>query len=79
MEKVVEKFKALRLKNCAENLPGILDQSARDNLSALQAIDRLLDIELDCREKARIALRFKQSRLNEKTTIDAFDFSHHLL
>lgn len=78
MEKVVDKLKALRLKNCAENLPDIIDQSARGNLSALQAIDRLLDIELDCREKARIALRFKQSRLNEKTTIDAFDFSHHL-
>ena len=77
MDNVIEKFKALRLKNCAFNLPDILDQSARKNLSALQTIDRLLEIELSCREKARIDLRFKQSQLGKKTTIDEFNFSHH--
>ena len=45
MDKVIEKFKALRLKNCAQNLADILDQAARENLSALQTIDRLLEIE----------------------------------
>jgi len=76
MNHVIEKFKALRLKNCALNLPDVLDQAERDNLSALEAMDRLLEIELDCREKARIALRYKQSRLEEKPTIDQFDFTH---
>ncbi len=77
MDDVIEKFKSLRLKNCARNLSDILDQAARDNLSVLQAIDRLLEIELDCRKKARIVLRFKQSKLGDKTTIDQFDFKHH--
>lgn len=77
MDEVIEKFKALRLKNCALNLADIIDQSVQNNLSALQAIDRLLDIEINCREEARIALRFKQSKLEEKTTIDQFDFAHH--
>ncbi len=77
MDDVIEKFKSLRLKNCARNLGDILDQAARDNLSVLQAIDRLLEIELDCRKKARIVLRFKQSKLGDKTTIDQFDFKHH--
>ncbi|WP_457554042.1 IS21-like element helper ATPase IstB [Desulfobacula sp.] len=77
MDAVIEKFKLLRLKNCAQNLVDVLDQAARENLSALQTIDRLLEIELACRNKARIILRFKQSKLGEKTTIDQFDFNHH--
>lgn len=77
MNDVIEKFKALRLKNCALNLIDVIDQSVQANLSALQTIDRLLDIEINCREKTRIALRFKQSKLEEKTTIDQFDFAHH--
>lgn len=77
MDAVIDKFKSLRLKNCAQNLADVLDQSARNNLSPLQTIDRLLEIELACRAKARITLRFKQSKLDEKTTIDQFDFTHH--
>lgn len=77
MEDVIAKFTELRLKNCALNLQEIMEISTQKNLSALQTIDRLLDVEIGCREKARIALRFKQSKLGEKTTIDQFDFIHH--
>jgi len=77
MDTVIEKFKLLRLKNCALNLADVLEQSRRNNLSAVQTIDRLLEIELASREKARVALKFKNSRLGEKTTIDQFDFGHH--
>lgn len=77
MDTVVSKLKSLRLKNCALNLPDIINQSTRENLSALQTIDRLLDVEIYCREMARINQRYKQSRLGGKTTIDQFEFSHH--
>ncbi len=77
MDDVIAKFKELRLKNCALNLQEVIAHGIEKNLSALQTIDRLLDIEIGSREKARIALRFKQSRLGEKTTIDQFDFTHH--
>lgn len=77
MDKVIEKFKSLRLKNCALNLADIIEQGTKKNLSALQTIDRLLEIEIECRKQARIALRFRQSKLQEKITIDQFDFSHH--
>ena len=77
MENVIAKFTELRLKNCALNLQEVMGHSSEKNLSALQTIDRLLDIEIGCREKARIALRFKQSQLGDKTTIDQFDFLHH--
>ncbi len=77
MDDVIAKFKALRLKNCASNLGMIMEQSVQKNLSALQTMDRLLDIEIGCREKARVAMCFKQSKLGEKNTIDQFDFAHH--
>ncbi len=77
MKDVIAKFTELRLKNCALSLQEVIELSTQKNLSALQTIDRLLDVEIGCREKARIALRFKQSKLGEKTTIDQFDFIHH--
>lgn len=77
METIKHKFKALRLKNCSDHIEEILDQAADKNLSPLQTIHRLLDFEIEAREKARILQRFKQSRLDEKITIDQFDFHHH--
>jgi hypothetical protein len=75
MDDVIAKFKELRLKNCALNLQEVMEQSIEKNLSPLQTIDHLLDIEIGCRERTRIALRFKQSKLGEKATIDQFDFT----
>jgi len=77
IDTVIDKFKALRLKHCAGNLADIIQQAEEQNLSVLQAFDRLLDIELESRKKARIALRFKQSKLAEKSTVDQFDFHFH--
>ena len=76
-EKVKSKFKALRLKNCAACIDDVIEAAAGQNLSPLQAIDRLLDIELEARQQARITLRYRQSKLTEKPTIDQFDFGHH--
>lgn len=77
IENTIRKFKELRLKNCAAHLADVMEAAARENLSPLAAIDRLLDIELEARRKARIELRYKQSGLVDKPTIDQFDFNHH--
>jgi DNA replication protein DnaC len=77
LDVVTDKFKALRLKHCAENIDGIIQQAEQHNLSCLQTIDRLLDIELEKRRTNRITLCFRQSKLTEKTTIDQFDFNFH--
>lgn len=74
---VQQKFRELRLKHCAENIETILEQGEQKNLSPLQVIDRLLDLEIEKRRQARILLRFKQSKLLEQPTIDQFDFSFH--
>jgi len=78
IESIIEKFKLLKLKTCAENIIPVIEGAKEKNWSALQIIEHLLDLELEIREKNRIALRFKQSRLLEKTTIDQFDFDFHL-
>jgi len=77
MNTVIEKFKTLRLKNCAQNIENIIEQASQKNLSPLQAIERLIDIEIEERDKARMVLRFKQSKLDTKVSIDQFDFNYH--
>lgn len=77
VEAVTEKLLLLRLKTCAENLSSILETAKQKNYAALQVIDHLLDLELEAREKRRIALCFKQSKLLEKPTIDQFKFDFH--
>ncbi len=77
IDSVRQKFKELRLKHCAENIEEVLEQGEQKNLSSLQIIERLLDMEIENRRQARILLRFKQSKLLEQSTIDQFDFSFH--
>ena len=77
LDVVTHKFKALRLKHCAENIEGVIKRAEQHNHSCLQTIDCLLDIELEKRRNNRIALRFRQSKLTEKITIDQFDFNFH--
>ncbi|OEU44309.1 MAG: hypothetical protein BBJ60_10515, partial [Desulfobacterales bacterium S7086C20] len=78
IESIILKFKLLRLKTCAGNILQVTDLAKQKNWSALQIIQHLLDLELEAREKNRIALRFKQSKLFDKPTIDQFDFNFHL-
>ena len=78
LESVREKLKTLHLKACADNLMQILEQAQKQNLSLLQVIERLLDLDLELRRQSRAQLKFRQSRLLEKPTIDQFDFHYHV-
>ena len=77
IDSIIEKFKLLRLKTCANNMLQVTELAKQKNWSPLQFIEHLLDLELEVREKNRITLRFKQSKLFEKLTIDQFDFNFH--
>ena len=77
IESIILKFKLLRLKTCADNILQVTELAKQKNWSALQIIEHLLNLELEAREKNRIALRFKESKLFEKPTIDQFDFNFH--
>ena len=77
IESIILKLKLLKLKTCADNILQVTELAKQKNWSTLQIIEHLLDLELEAREKNRIALRFKQSKLFEKLTIDQFDFNFH--
>lgn len=77
IESVIEKCKALRLKTCAENIEMVIKMAAEKNWPPLKIIDHLFELELEIRRQNRIALRFRQSKLYEKPTIDQFDFNFH--
>jgi len=78
LESVKEKLKTLRFNSCADNIPQILERAEKLNTSTLQVIERLLDLELEHRRQCRILLKYKQSKLFEKPTIDQFDFHFHI-
>jgi DNA replication protein DnaC len=78
IDEVIEKCKLLRLKACADNLQNIIEMAAQKNWPPLKVVDHLLALELEARRQSKIILRFKQSKLLEKPTIDQFDFNFHI-
>lgn len=77
IEELKKKCKKLALKAFDENLQQTAAEAVKKNWSFQQVLDHLVDLELERRKKSRIDLRFKNSRLGEKITIDQFDFDHH--
>jgi hypothetical protein len=77
IEKIRDQCKQLRLATVGQHLDQVLEQSSVQNWSCAKTIAHLFDIELEQRRQNRIGLRFKQSNLLEKPTIDQFDFDHH--
>jgi DNA replication protein DnaC len=72
-----EKLIRLRLKTMAHQLDLVLEQAAQKNLNLTATMNRLADYELEARHQTAIALRYRQSQLADKPTIDQFDFHHH--
>ena len=77
LQRLKEKLISLRLKTMAQELDAILQDANKKNTDFLSILDRLADVEAEHRWQNAIKLRFQQSKLNEKTTIDQFDFNHH--
>ena len=70
IEQLKEKLIHLRLKAMASQLDSILNEASKENLHFLATLERLLDIETEHRWHNAISLRFVQSKLKEKITID---------
>ena len=77
IENIKDKLLALRLKAMANHLESVIAEANQRNHDLLLVLKRLTEIELDERRQNAIRLRFQQSRLNQKITIDQFDFHHH--
>lgn len=77
MQDLKDKLTRLHLKGMSDQLATVVQQATQNNLDLLTSLDRFADIELEQRFQNAIALRWKQSKLTEKLTIDQFDFEHH--
>lgn len=77
MDNVISKCKSLNLKVWSEAIPKVIDESSAKNWTTLTTIEHLLSLEIEHRRRNRIASCFKASKLDEKPTIDRFDFSFH--
>jgi predicted TIM-barrel fold metal-dependent hydrolase len=76
LHRLKDKLIQLRLKTMAQNLEVTLKQASEKNQDTLFVINHLLHLEAEHRWHNAIKLRFQQSKLNEKLTIDQFDFNH---
>lgn len=77
LQRLKEKLISLRLKIMAQELDAILEHANKKNTDFVFILERLVDLEAEHRWQNAIKLKFQQSKLNEKTTIDQFDFNHH--
>ena len=77
LDQVKEKLIRLRLKIMAQRLEEIIQQAKQKNRDILFVLNQLAEAEAHHRWQNAIKLRFQQARLNEKITLDAFDFHHH--
>lgn len=77
-ESIIEKCKALKMRGFADNLEQVIKTGEEKNWPPIRIIDHLFDFELERRRKNRVALCYKNSKLNEKPTIDMFDFNFHV-
>ncbi|GKT10996.1 IS21-like element helper ATPase IstB [Desulforhabdus sp. TSK] len=71
------KLTRLQLKAMASSLDSVLADAQAKNTSILHTISQLADLELERRRQSAIKLRWDQSKLPDKPTIDQFDFEHH--
>jgi DNA replication protein DnaC len=71
------KLSKLQLKAMADSLDTVLADAQSKNTGLIATISHLADLELERRRQSAIKLRWDQSKLPDKPTIDQFDFGHH--
>src|SRR5947208_10477719 len=77
MTPLQQKLEDLNLATMSHHLDQTLANAGAKNLSIAQALEALLDLELEARSQRSIERRFKLSRLQAKHSIDTFHFHHH--
>ena len=79
-EKIEERLKrnllSLQLTRILEIYPKVLETAAKEKVSLLEILDRLVAAEADARFERLIARRMKDARFPVQKTLDAFNFAH---
>lgn len=76
-QRLKDKLTDLRLQGMLQPLDPTLEQATPSNLSVIATLHLLADLELEHRWHHAIPLRWRQSALTDKLTIDQFDCDHH--
>ncbi|HEX2710923.1 MAG TPA: ATP-binding protein, partial [Candidatus Acidoferrales bacterium] len=61
----------------SRQLDPMITEAGAKNLSLVQALESLADMELEARNRRSIERRFRLSRLHAQHSIDSFNFKHH--
>jgi DNA replication protein DnaC len=77
MKRLMEKLDQLKLTTMSQQLEAVLDEAEKRNLSLTESLLRLAEMELEARQIRSVERRFRQSRLQDRFSLDAFDFDHH--
>ena len=77
MTSLHHKLNQLSLTSMSRQLDQTIADAAAKNLSLVQAIESLADLELEARNARSIERRFRISRLHARYSIDSFHFKHH--
>jgi len=77
MTSLQDKLNQLSLTTMSRHLDQTVTDAATKNLSLVQAIESLTDLELEARNARSIERRFRMSHLCARYSIDSFQFKHH--
>lgn len=77
MNSLEQKLNQLSLATMSQHLEATLAAASAQNRSLAQALESLLDLELESRRQRSIERRFRLSRLHAQPSIDSFHFQHH--
>jgi DNA replication protein DnaC len=77
MKQLIEKLDQLKLTTMSQQLEAVLDEAEKRNLSLTESLLRLAEMELEARRIRSVERRFRQSRLQDRFSLDAFNFDHH--
>lgn len=74
-ERVVENLHTMRLRHTADRLDALLAEAARENLTFLDFLDRLLSEERSSKQHKRIAMAIQIAHFPSTKTLTDFDFA----
>ena len=75
LDVVAERCRELGLLRTAEQLPELLEEASREDLTPVRFLERLVEREYERKEERRIGMWLKTSTLPPGKTLDSFDWS----
>lgn len=77
MKQLIEKLDQLKLTTMSQQLEAVVEEAEKRSLGLSETLLRLAEMELEARQIRSVERRFRQSRLQDRFSLDAFDFNHH--